>query len=224
MAGRILPGLIATTLGAIFSAIGGCWMYNATRFNAVAEKAEGVVIRLDTRESHDRGRVSRTFVPVVEFEAAGRKITFTGSVGSAPAAYKVGERVKVVFAPGNPDDARIDSFWEQYVMPGIFLGVGVICLLIGLVLLFGRAAWFARPPGPMVTVKARVTAIRQEHVQADGRSFWLLLAEYHDERLGKSHVFTSAPLSADPAAKHPVGSEVIVAYNPAQPAMYRLRL
>jgi hypothetical protein len=227
MARRIVIGLFVGVFGAIFTAVGGWMMYDAYRFNAAAEHAEGVVVRLERRESRDRGRVSHTYVPVVRFEAEGRPVTFTGSVGSSPPAYKEGERVSVLYTPGNPEDARIESFWEQFGFPGIFLGISVILLLVGLGVLFVPVVSRRvrpRPPARSVTVKARVTAVRKEVVQADGRSFWLLLAEYHDGRLGKTHVFTSAPLATDPEPKHPVGSEVTVTYDPAQPTSYRLRL
>ncbi|GEM_PF-6666929 len=55
----------------------------------------------------------------------------TGSVGSSPPAYDVGERVGVLYHADVPEQARIEGFIENGFAPSLFGGLGGIFALIG---------------------------------------------------------------------------------------------
>ena len=62
---------------------------------------------------------------------AGEAVEFTGSVGSSPAAFEVGEAVAVLYDPADPQDARIDSFFQLWFGPLILGFLGLVFTAIG---------------------------------------------------------------------------------------------
>ena len=82
--------------------LGAALLWNNTRsFLARARETSGEVIEL--REVRDNDGGSSTWKPVVRFTAGnGRNITFASLFSSNPAPYDVGERVSVLYLPGEP--------------------------------------------------------------------------------------------------------------------------
>jgi hypothetical protein len=220
-------GLAVTLIGLIFGGVGAWLMIDALRFNAAAHRAEGTVVRLNWKTSRDnKGHSSSSAYPVVRFQAEGREVQFEGSVGASPPHYDVGEKVTVLYAPGHPDDARIESTFEQFIFPGIFLGLGVLGLLIGLAMLIVPGVTARRHQQALARgrlVKARVVRVHNDTPPVRGRSPWVIVAEYRDPESGKTLVFKSPPIWNDPEARYPVGSEVQVVYLPDNPAMYQFQ-
>ncbi len=124
-----------TFAGAIFLTLGLVLGYQTCTFLATASRAEGEVIALERRRSHPRGNRRLTeyhYYPVVKYMAAdGQTVQFVGQVGSKPPAFRVGQRVKVLYNPEQPRSARINSFFELWLAPMIFTGLGGIFLLMG---------------------------------------------------------------------------------------------
>lgn len=53
------------------------------------------------------------YFPMVEFQTkAGKTESFTDGIGSYPPDYKVGVKVKIMYDPDNPQDARIKA-WKR---------------------------------------------------------------------------------------------------------------
>ena len=91
-------------------------------FRQTAIRALGQVIEL--RKEMDEGDV--TYRAVFRFsDAAGKEHTVTSSMNMKPAAHRVGDRVTVLYPPGNPEAARIDSFWELWFETAIPAVIGV---------------------------------------------------------------------------------------------------
>lgn len=131
------------------SAIVGVFvLWSAVDLYASGVRAEGVVLenrsRTDTvREtvrladgSEVRRDVERTvFAPVVRFATReGREIEFHGRVGS-DRSFAEGERVTVIYDPGNPIRARIVSFLDFWLPSAAAFAVAVV---------FGGAVWLSR--------------------------------------------------------------------------------
>ncbi|SFO30927.1 Protein of unknown function [Variovorax sp. PDC80] len=109
-----------------------------------AVHAQGEVIDLLHVESDDDG--DGTWKPRVRFRtAAGETIDFESSTSSNPPSYEVGEAVRVLHAPGNPRNARIDSFFSLWGMPIVFGAIGTAFLVVVLVLAIAAAATPAQP-------------------------------------------------------------------------------
>jgi hypothetical protein len=129
--------IMVAVFGAVTLLLGAVAAYlflDARRFAASAEHAEGVVTRLVWGQP-------RAVYPVIRFQAASGEVEFTSSSGSYPPSYAVGDKVKVLYPPGNPRAARVESFMGLYfgaalmgVMAVAFGGVtGVVLLIFALV-------------------------------------------------------------------------------------------
>jgi len=83
-------------------------------------RAEGVVIEMVPG-------LKRTMKPRVRFASElGRTAVFTGRIGSRPPSYAVGQAVPVLYDPGQPERAIIDTFWERW---GAELVFAILALL-----------------------------------------------------------------------------------------------
>ena len=60
----------------------------------------------------------------------GRTYTFTGGNSSDPPAYETGERVSLVCDRADPARARIDSWWELWLMPVVLGGAAAAVALV----------------------------------------------------------------------------------------------
>lgn len=110
--------------GAVYSLV------TTWRFIGGAIAADGVVIALESRSSSDG---DYTYHPRVAFETEDRRrIEFTGDTGSRPAAFDIGEPVRVLFDPARPETARIDSFFQLWLLPLILGGLGTVFSGFGL--------------------------------------------------------------------------------------------
>lgn len=87
----------------------------------------GVVVALEKSADTDGGV---TYAPVIKYEVDGRTHTFTSSNSSDPPSYEVGERVELLYDAADPSEARIDSWWELWLMPVMLGGAAVIMAVV----------------------------------------------------------------------------------------------
>ena len=174
---------------------------NTRSFISSAKSAPGVVTELIQKRDSDG---SVTYTPVTTFTADnGSTITFTSSFSSNPPSYDVGEKVEVLYAPDNPNEARIRGFGSLWLGPVILGGLGLVFSAIG----FG------------ITIALRLRAKRREWLMAygteiladfqsverntslkvNGRSPWRVIAQWQNPETGQLHVFNSENLWFDPS-------------------------
>jgi hypothetical protein len=129
-------------VGWVFAVIGvmcwvsGVYVYRSTQeFAAHAIAVEGTVVDLQVQRS-SRGI---TFMPVVTYrDAVGKEHTLYSSMTSNPPAFFVGQKVKVLYRPGDselPFHARIESagqLWGGAMFLGLF---GSIFFIVGAIVL-----------------------------------------------------------------------------------------
>ena len=85
--------------------------------------ADGIISTLVQKTDSEGGR---TWYPVVEFTTNnGKQFSKEMTFGSSPPAYNTGDAVEVLYYAGNPDSAVINSYFQMYVFPWIFIGVGI---------------------------------------------------------------------------------------------------
>ena len=116
--------------------IGGTLLYFAFRAysNTVSLMQEGIkttatVIEMIPVSSSDGGP---TYKPVFEFNERGNTVRrYTSSVSSSPPAYKVGQKVKIVYDPKDKDDVKTISFWGLYRWSVILSCIAAPFLIIG---------------------------------------------------------------------------------------------
>jgi hypothetical protein len=103
----------------------------ARRFVDTAARTEGVVTGLV--ESRDT-RSGSSYRPVFVFRD-GNQVAheIQSNVGSNPPAYKIGDRVSVLYATEKPDNAAIDSFLYLWFFPLLFGLLGTVQLAFALI-------------------------------------------------------------------------------------------
>ena len=106
-------------------------------FLRTSHKVEATVVSYKISRSRATStQSSRTmYLPVLQFQAPGGKlVSITGTVASHPPAYNIGELAEVRYLPKNPHGAKINSFWEMWMLPVIFAFLAPALLVFAYVL------------------------------------------------------------------------------------------
>jgi hypothetical protein len=124
---RLKSGCLFLWLNLMWMAmLGGAYYYGHTSWSLsrAGTSVSGVVVGLEESPASDRSGV--TYSPIIRYEAEGRTHTFTSSNSSYPPAYEIGERVALLYDSADPSRARIDSWWELWLMPVMLGGAALI--------------------------------------------------------------------------------------------------
>lgn len=121
-----------------FPAVGALILLTGLGFGALklafllgSETAEGEVVEIVSLKP--AGQTTRLGYPVVAFTTpAGERVRFTGSEGSSPAAYAVGERVSVRYRPEAPQEAQLAGWGSLFGGSLLAIGLGSVFLWVGL--------------------------------------------------------------------------------------------
>ena len=71
--------------------------------------------------------------PVFSFQdQSGSTVTFRGSSGTNPPSYKVGDMARILYDVNISSNARVDSFFELWVIPGITTVLGGFLAFFGI--------------------------------------------------------------------------------------------
>ncbi|KAB2890356.1 MAG: DUF3592 domain-containing protein [Desulfobulbaceae bacterium] len=108
-------------------------------FLARAQNVPGVVIEMVRMSS---GRISQSggeaYAPRVRFVVGAVEREFVSPFGSYPPAFAVGEAVRVLYDPGDPEHAEVDRRGQLW-------GPVMVCSVLG-VLLGALGGWLVRTP------------------------------------------------------------------------------
>lgn len=104
-------------------------LLDARQFSATASHVEGVVSRLEWNP-RGPGETSATAYAFIQFVDQDRTVEVRSRTASFPPAYSVGDKVVVLYQPGQAQQARIEVFWEQYLLPIIS---GALAIVFGAV-------------------------------------------------------------------------------------------
>lgn len=117
----LVPIGLAMIIASIWTGI------SAKGFVDDAVKADGVVIRLERRESGTGSDRSITYAPVFTFsDAKEQEHTIVSSSSSSPVAYEVNEKVEVLYLADEPSEAKLNSFFSLWGLPVILGVIGVM--------------------------------------------------------------------------------------------------
>lgn len=186
------------TVGGIIAAIGiGVGVFKAPPQDSLVARGEVVAMTSNAGSGGDS-----EYRPVVEFEdAAGRTHRITGSVGSNPPAYSVGESAPVLYDGLNPDAAVIDTFTERHLLPLALGGFGAIFAAVGGGLLLSynrRRRTIERLRSSGMRIDAKVLSCdRDIRVKIGGRSPFRVHAQAKHPSTGRLIGFRSDPIWLD---------------------------
>jgi hypothetical protein len=95
----------------------------------IGTTTDGTVTDLFVGSDSDGDNV---YYPRVRFVTqSGDVLEFTSSNGTRPPAFEVGEAVSVLYDPAAPGNARINSFFQLWLLPIILGGIGSAFAAIG---------------------------------------------------------------------------------------------
>ncbi len=217
-----LVSVLFSTIGVGMLAVSVFIFSNTSGFISRAVEADGEVIDLDRSRSSSSS--STTYRPVVAFTTAtGKRIEFTSSVGSSPPSHRVGERVKVLYQPGDPQSARIKSFFHLWFGFLIVFALGLVFAAIGLTMIFvrtrgrKRAEWLHQH-GRRVKTAYKGVELNQS-LRVNGRSPYQIISQSSDPASNTVRVFESENIWFDPSEY--IKSETIdVLVDPNDPRKY----
>jgi hypothetical protein len=125
--------LIATLAGVVLMTVGVKALVDSHRFLATAVSTDGVVtfVRIEVRyECHGQQRCKdETYPhPTVRFVTADEKvIIFEGDDGTVG----IGDPVKVLYNPANPQDARLDNWSSRWGTATVVGSGGLVLRVVG---------------------------------------------------------------------------------------------
>ncbi|GMU42908.1 MAG: DUF3592 domain-containing protein [Xanthomonadales bacterium] len=176
------------------------------RFRADAVRVDGELVGY---QRHRGGKGGTVYAPRVRYVVpapeggAGVAHEVVGSVRSSWRGWNPGDKVPVWYRSSAPEEARIGSFMEQWFVP---LLLGVFALLFGgiatgfLLAELRRIRTWRWLEHSGMSVQARIVEVdRDSSVKVNGRSPWVIRAQWQHPVTQTVHVFTSERLWFDPA-------------------------
>jgi hypothetical protein len=216
-----------TTIGAVMLAGAFIWYQNTSSFVDRAARADGVVVDLTESRSRDSdGSTSTLYTPVVVFtDDQGKETRFSSSVSSSPPSHDIGEKVQVLYLPGQSRSASINSTMSLWFGHFVLGGLGTVFFLIG-------AGFFLAPvlgAGKESRLRSQGTPIqatvqgvsRNTSITVNGRHPYRLTAQWINPATSEIHVFESANIWYDPTP-HLHQKQLTVFIDPANPKRYHV--
>ena len=98
--------------------------HHSKNFIASCAHADGTVVEnVSGQMANDSSTV---YYPKFSFQTPdGATHTIKSSAGSSPPSYSVGQHVPVIYTPGDPDGASVDSFMNLWFAATIFFVLGI---------------------------------------------------------------------------------------------------
>ena len=210
-------------VGALMLLGGVLLTVSAARFIARASSAPGTVIEL--RETRG-GEGDTLYAPVVRYSPPGSgEITFVSSMASMPPAFSVGEAVQVLYAPGDPRDARIRSFGSLWFGPLVLTTMGLIFTGGGLGFVLYRRAGEKKKNYLMAygnAIETQFQAVeRNTSLEVNGRNPWRVASQWRNPVSGNVRVFHSENLWFDPGEYVKAG-KITVLLDPEDERSYHM--
>ncbi|SDX72923.1 DUF3592 domain-containing protein [Marinobacter mobilis] len=181
--------------------VGASLLYNNTSdFLTRAVSAQGQVVDLVLSRSSD----TTTYYPVVVFrDASGRQVEFKSNSGTNPPSYTRGERVEVLYEPGEPEAARINGFFSLWGAAIIVGGLGLVFGLVGFGmtvygLLHQRGKAFLQKHGVRILTAFQGVELNTGF-EVNGRNPYRIVAQWQHPETGNIHRFVSDNLWFDPS-------------------------
>ncbi|ASK35373.1 hypothetical protein CEK62_13770 [Alcanivorax sp. N3-2A] len=210
----------------VFSLIGsGVSALNTSRFLDTAVSASGTVTELVSKRDDDNGLM---YSPRVHFrDGEGNSVRFVPNMSSNPPAYSVGEGVRVLYAPGHSEQARLNGFFSLWGASSITGGLGVLLVLVGAGLVLWprwkarEVAWLKRN-GQRIAARAAGVELDRS-LSINGRHPYRIVCQWSDPASGEPYRFTSEALWFDPSGM--LGEAPLAVWiDPQEPRRYYVDL
>jgi hypothetical protein len=140
-------------IGPIFLLVAAILALGTRSFLQHATRARATITALELRTDPEDQTVSYYYPRFVFTTPDGRPFSISSNTGTNPPAFKLGQRVDVLYDPANPGDARIDTAVQLWLVPMVlsFIGLVFICIAAVFLMVERRRAAKAVPPLAPVT-------------------------------------------------------------------------
>jgi len=123
----LVGGIIALSAGCGFAVYQLVWL-------ARSVTAQGNVVKLI--QIRDEEQNTTSYAPQFTFRNQhGDAYTVTSGVRTSPAEFQVGEQVRVRYIRDNPSSAKLDGFWQLWLVPFVCSILGMFFVPAGYLLL-----------------------------------------------------------------------------------------
>lgn len=120
--------IILPLFGAVFIMIATIFLFKWRKMTHTGIRTEGTIVELQRRKN------SRSTFPVVSFQTIGNiSITKVPDFSSFPAKIKVGDKVRVIYNPNDPNDFVVES--------GPARSIGFLLIGLALIIIWGALKW-----------------------------------------------------------------------------------
>ncbi len=219
---RGLLGVLGFLIGVGLIAWSGSIIQDSRNFLATASTTTGVVTDLRLSSSSR----STTYYPVVRYTAEGAAHTIIGRGGSNPPAYSIGEKVKVIYPPGEPQAGRLNNFMDLWMLPLIPGGLGLVLVLVTLGTLIATRRRRSLNNHLLHTgqrIEAKVTEVAPDtSMQLNGIYPFRIEAQWLDPSVNQMRMFKSDRIWFNPTDYMPAGGHIGVFIDPSNPKKYHV--
>lgn len=116
--------IIVIIIGGFLLIVGFKVLLETILFLRMALRANGTVVRHNIKSSMYRS--------VVTFQTQqNQTYTVTSKASSSSPLHKIGQQVTILYLPKRPADGKIQSFWEQWLIPLVFFVLGGALFIYG---------------------------------------------------------------------------------------------
>jgi hypothetical protein len=113
-------------VAAVFVGVAWSSRRESRRFAALAVRAQGVVVELASGPAPGPQVPGPVSYPVVRYRTTdGREVVFRSDFGAQPSPWRPGQPVTVLYNPGNPQEARIETKARSAAAPAFFVVLAV---------------------------------------------------------------------------------------------------
>lgn len=207
-------------VGVICLTASGLVYRHTQAFAGRAERAEGRIVDVVYRSARPGERLG-SYGSVFRFTTRdGRTVQATASVRASTSRHRVGDPVRVLYDPHNPQNALIDSFVDRYFILIVLLPIGVGFMAVGLpglIVIARRKRKEASLKERGRPVEAKLTGVIRLR---NGFQPWRITAEWHDPFHARVVVLQSRNLYDDPTKHVEVGQMVKAWVDPDQPSRH----
>lgn len=133
-------GAILALIGALVWLItGGCIAGYRMHWKACCEKVTGTVIAYESSNNpNNQSEASQSLYTVFRYKIPHTNESKTGksSVAIYPPSHAIGDKIDVLVHPDTPNEAKINSYEELYILPTVLMYTGLLMLAVSLLFLY----------------------------------------------------------------------------------------
>lgn len=126
-------------VGLVFVGVGIFMYSNNQRLAKVCTvETEAVVVDMKEELQSDSDVTGYIYYPIVEYRAGDEKIETTMSMGSSTPAYRIGERIDILYNPDKVTEFIVKDDKSSNILSYILIGAGILVTVLGVVTLFKK--------------------------------------------------------------------------------------